>query len=305
MEESDQNHNSRPLNKALMTETTTRDSTKFPLGYGDFILQCSDGVVCHFPRHLLEYMSPVFKDMFIVSNHNSTSSSQSLPLILVERSEVIELLLEHIDPRSMQVPPIDPKNILGLLEAARKYQVIIITERFKEQAALRQVNTTTGDIKEPFTSTHPDLALQCAVRFDFPHIGRLALRELVRGPPPEPWLEGDHMPVLMYKHLCQLREARIKVYRVYIDVFASTFSTGFSPSCKDCPKSGTNWILRMDRAVSLHPRWQTFFDAYKTEDKCDDIRCIRRSWHGYYSGVSTQWEIFIIERENDLPEWPL
>lgn len=59
-------------------------SEKFGASYGDFITQTSDGVLFYFPKHLLSYLSPVFKDMFDMGKE---SNRQDEPLVITEDSE--------------------------------------------------------------------------------------------------------------------------------------------------------------------------------------------------------------------------
>jgi hypothetical protein len=199
-----------------MDQPVLQNSTKFPPGYGDFALQSNDNVVCYFPRYLLEYMSPVFKDMFSLPEPNTShpmgKSPTPPPLKLTENSAVIEALLEHIDPKSKRGLPIKPDVILELLEAAQKYQISTITKWFVGHVGLPQIDDSseTPVFLESFTVTHPQLTLTCALRFDFPSIGKTALRELAGCPASIIQLESEDLPSRVYKYQCQLREVRIE-----------------------------------------------------------------------------------------------
>ncbi|KIM31520.1 hypothetical protein M408DRAFT_327706, partial [Serendipita vermifera MAFF 305830] len=159
------------------------NSTMFPPDYGDFALQCSDGVVCHFPRYLLGYMSGFFRDMFELPRGDDAGPQTVAPLQLTEPSKTIELLLEHMDPKS-QRPEIDPDTIVKLLEAAQKYQVPTVFQWYEKQSRVKNIvdyaklspEYATG--KPPFLVTHPLSALYCAMRFDLPLSGQLALKEI-------------------------------------------------------------------------------------------------------------------------------
>ena len=291
-----------------MDQSTPRDSTKFPPGYGDFTLQCSDNVICHFPRHLLEYMSPVFKDMFSLDAETidcgSTTKPSNPPLKLTESSAVIEALLEHIDPKSKRVLPIHPDIILGLLDAARKYQIATVIEWFSEQGWLRQAEITSGEVAGPFTSTHPAVALECAVQFDLPHIGKLALRELASAPSSKIQLGSTDLSSRVYKHQCHLREARVKMYRGYISQISTAFNSKYSVArpCSQCLNHLCIWVLTMERAVVDSPGWQSFLEAYETGKLCG--RCKLTPWPNGFREYLKTWEKEAKKVEDELPEWP-
>jgi hypothetical protein len=290
-----------------MDQSTLRDSTKYPPGYGDFALQCSDNIVCYFPRHLLEYMSPVFKDMFslaaeAIDSHSRTQSSQP-PLKLTESSAVIEALLEHIDPKSKRVLPIYPDIILGLLDAAQKYQISTVIEWFAEQGCLHHEETTSGEVVGPFTSTHPALALECALQFELPHIGKLALRELASAPSSKIQLGGTDLPSRVYKHQCHLREARVKRYRGYISQISAALNVKClsGKPCSKCLGILCIWVLTMERAVVDRPGWQSFLEAYETGGACG--RCGLKA-RDHFPEYPQKWEQEAKKAEDELPEWP-
>jgi hypothetical protein len=294
-----------------MDQSTLRDSTKYPPGYGDFALQCTDNIVCYFPRHLLEYMSPVFKDMFslaaeaIDSHHSGTQSSQP-PLKLTESSAIIEALLEHIDPKSKRVLPMYPDIILGLLDAAQKYQISTITEWFTEQAGLQQINAPGGLISKPFTSLHPNLALECALRFDFPFIGQLALRELAGTSSSTIKLENRDLASRVYNHTCQLRDVRMQRYRRYISQLSLQFKASghMSKPCTNCISLACQWILNMERAIVDSPRWDSFTTAYESAIECDLKQCYVSVWSSQLRQSTIGWSEEAKKAEDELPEWP-
>jgi hypothetical protein len=103
-----------------MEETVTRDSTIFPPGYGDFALESSDGLICHFPRHLLAYMSETFRDMSSLpagQGQVGHSNESQTPLKVAEPGQILELFLQNIDLKQ-PTPPIDQSTIVPLLEMA-------------------------------------------------------------------------------------------------------------------------------------------------------------------------------------------
>ena len=297
-----------------MDQSATQHSTKFPPEYGDFALHCSDGVVCHFPRHLLAYMSPVFEDMFSLAKEptDPDSTNESFPpsLKLQESSIIIEALLEHVDPKSKRSLPIDPDVILKLLEAARKYQVSTVTEWFIEQAGLPRVGGSPVDMEilDPFTSTNPQLALECAMRFEFPLIGRLALRQLVASPVSTTLLQNDDLSLCVYKHICQLREDRIERYRGYLSQLSKGVKEVLYENgqfCGRCAGAIGEWFLCMERAVVDKPKWESFLDAFKSLKACGYNRCYREPLSQRLEHYINKWKDKAIELEEELPGWPV
>lgn len=104
-------------------------SEDFPLGYGDFIMQSSDGVIFHFPKAILSYMSPVFEDMFKLA-----TSEQGTSLIISENSQAWGLFLNHIDPKR-QIPAFNFETISSISECAEKYRVSTIMKWFDNEVA--------------------------------------------------------------------------------------------------------------------------------------------------------------------------
>jgi hypothetical protein len=48
----------------MTLSSNNRNSEAFGEGYGDFIIESSDGIFFHVSSFLLGYISPVFRDMF-------------------------------------------------------------------------------------------------------------------------------------------------------------------------------------------------------------------------------------------------
>jgi hypothetical protein len=322
-----------------MDPPTTQDSAKFPPGYGDFALQCSDGVICHFPRYLLAYMSGFFRDMFSLPEAQSPNSSE--PLKVTETSEIIELLLQHIDPRA-RTPDMDPNTIVSLLEAARKYQVAVVTEWFEEEIKLKIVIIFVDDVSaqaplaqmEPLLVTNPLLVLYCAVRFDLPRPGQLALRELTQCN--ESLLQStDHdLPLHVYLHGMDLRNKRVEFFTTFITELAALETDSKTPraswsgssrgrgahtplnpvkrpgvrdnerkTCIGCTATRASWILRMERAVREEPNWRAFIAAYdRNAGKCS--LCETSSWADYHRGLLQTWESKAAKTQRELPVWP-
>ena len=237
-----------------MDMSTERESTKFPPSSGDFPLLCGDGVICYFPRHILEYMSPFFKDLFSLPPERPNNDPPrtgvipaSAPLRLTERSEIIELLLEHIDPKK-KTPPIDVKTVGDLLEAARKYQLSTVMDWFEEEVKVKKIAFSLADtahpsadkVAEPLVATHPLLVLTLAVQFDLPETGQLALKEFIRCDAKTIQSTDETLPLRLYMRAMELRESRIEYYQrkvrdlTQLDMVASEVYDTSRRTCASC-----------------------------------------------------------------------
>jgi hypothetical protein len=84
-------------------------------------------------------MFPVFKDMFNLPPETDVQRPSNLwaePPKLSERSELMELVLQHIDPKTKE--PFQEGNVVDLLDFGRKCQITLVTERFVSEVALPQ-----------------------------------------------------------------------------------------------------------------------------------------------------------------------
>lgn len=159
-----------------MTSVQPTVSSKFPEGYGDFGIQSSDKAICYFPSQVLSHVSSVFRDMLNVA----TSDEGKKPVPIDESIQDLEVFLKHIDPNTFFVS-IDPNNIRQLLKMADKYHVGRILQWFEHESTISRASSLHTIVQEPFTTTHPRLALELAIQFDFKDTGRIALRELAGG----------------------------------------------------------------------------------------------------------------------------
>jgi hypothetical protein len=255
-------------------------------------------------------MSPVFKDMFSIAAEaidcDSRTQSSQPPLKLTESSAVMEALLEHIDPKSKRNLKIDPDNIFELLEAARKYQISTITEWFREEAVLRQRDVSSGKsvLSDSFQSMHPDLALQCAIRFAFPMIGRRVLRQLAGS---KPQLKSTDMQSAVYLYHFKLWETHVQRYQSYISTLLEDMRGRKSnqDTCGSCRNFLSGWFLDMERAIMVNPRWHTFSLAYESKVTCHLHSCgSPSSWPNHYRDLWDVWKKEAMKLENELPQWP-
>jgi hypothetical protein len=213
-------------------------SKEFPEGYGDFILQSTDGMIFHFPRFLLSHMSPIFKDMYQAGR----STQNSEPLKLAEDHLTIEQFLCHIDP-AKETPQLDWQRVTSVLEAADKYQVISITKWFEKEVF--QLTSSTGFTALP----HPMLCLQLGRRYNLTEIVRLSLRELIKCPLSE--ITGESpIESMILKRIISLRAERTQSLVEMIYGFQSPHSTR-------CPsyyvESKKSWKKHAIRAAITEP----------------------------------------------------
>ena len=303
-----------------MDKSTTTDSTKFSPGYGDFALLCSDGVICHFPRYLLGHMSGLFKDMFDLPNSSAQSAS---PLALTEPSGTIELLLQHIDPKT-PVPDIDTSNIIDLLEVAQKYQVPTINAWFENEIQLKKelrhrAMQSNRPVVNPLLQVNPLLVLYCALRFNLPTSGRLALAEFARCKSSLLASTNYPVPIHAYLHGARLREERVVHFRgivaqltrrqmvgTHSEEIYGAFDFFTIPdarkTCSDCADRRAIWAFEVESTILKEPNWASFLASYeKNTGACTS--CKTGSWNEYYRSLLAWWETKTRALEINLPEW--
>jgi hypothetical protein len=298
--------------QSTMEETATRDSTVFPPGYGDFALESSDRLICHFPRHLLAYMSETFRDMFSLparEGQEGHSNELQTPLKVSEPGQILELFLQNIDPKQ-PTPSIDQSTIVLLLEAAQKYQASTITKWFEEEATLKQENTNPSQRStlESFAATHPVLTLYCAVHFNLPTTGRFALQEFARCHISRTLPTKTCFDIPSYLEGVKLRENRREHFDKLIRVLAkpAAASNGEhrrAQACVTCAEHLGTWIMEMERAVRDEPNWRAFLDAYeRCPDQCH--YCKSNKWSNYSRSDLPRWKGQAKAVESMLPAWP-
>lgn len=297
---------------------TVKDSTKFPPGYGDFALQCSDGVVCHFPRYLLGYLSGFFKGMFELPQSNGNVQSTN-PLPLTEPSETIELLLQHMDPK-MTALKLEKGTIVDLLEVARKYQVPTVTTWIQEEIQVKKVYVLSQNHGSSLLLKSPLLILYCALRFDLPNLGRLALKILARCDTAFLKSSNPAIELRHYLYVMSLRKRRIELFTSFVreltvlkpreipQPFHPYVITKLDASrvvCATCASARASWAFALQCAVNQEPSWDSFLRAYETNvgtSTC--LNCKTTSWADYYREFLNRWKPEANRIEKELPEWP-
>ncbi|KIM30607.1 hypothetical protein M408DRAFT_328149 [Serendipita vermifera MAFF 305830] len=246
----------RPASGTLLSQHATfTHSPRFGEGYGDIVLQSSDNVRFHFPKVLLEYASPFFKDLFSIGSHaeNAGNVNNSQPLIMEENSVALDSLLQWIDPRQ-SIPEISRETIWSVLRVAHKYQV----EKFISYiaATISQDSAcacTTRTQSRGLLASDPMLILSLAEQYQLPDIARLALRQLTADPL-EKLLAGNAIiSHKLWTHLLYLRKQRTDWFLAYIDRFTSSTPQNRRDVCSQCFSCLMEWTKR----VHVAPSWQS------------------------------------------------
>ena len=117
---------------------TTAFGPPFDHDDADIILRSSDQVDFHVHKIILSLSSPFFKTMFSLPQANESVSEKPHPIV-VDMSEdrtTIEALLTFIYPPAVvsDAPEFDSLDkIMNALEAAKKYEMAVASERLKQQ----------------------------------------------------------------------------------------------------------------------------------------------------------------------------
>ncbi|PVF96038.1 hypothetical protein CPB86DRAFT_710038, partial [Serendipita vermifera] len=270
-------------------------SEEFPFGYGDFVIHSSDGVTFHFPGFLLSHASPVFRDMFVVGN----SPSQSTQVTLTESAVTIDLLLRQIDPNKEPMPP-DFDTIGGLLEAARKYQVLKVMKWWEKELGVDATGRSPTILKEPMR------CLALAARYELDMTARVALRDLIKSP-----IEDIQCNIkfesCLFGYLMGLRSTRGEWFRERVDALGKKVITCSLEMelCSDCFQSLSTWLSKFSFRMALEPSWAAFermFDQFPDIRGCCPLACNNSSLK---EGIEwDQWEADIWVLEAELPPLP-
>jgi hypothetical protein len=132
----------------------------FPEGYGDFAFQSSDGVIFHFPKFLLSFVSPVFKDMYDMVD--STTNSEILKL--TEDAETLDFLLRVIDP-TKDSPSLIQEVVEKLLNAADKYQIDGVQSWRQKEVELEKLRKSSIATRETIAALPAILKRELARAF--------------------------------------------------------------------------------------------------------------------------------------------
>ncbi|KAK2462746.1 hypothetical protein APHAL10511_005264 [Amanita phalloides] len=128
-----------------MSGTNPYDSTAL----ADVVLCSSDRVDFHVLKTFLCYVSPIFKDLFNLSQESATEEHQrrnGLPVIPVtETSKTLRLLLDSIYPQEYEPQLNDATLFLNVAKAAQKYCMKKVENKFR-----RRIINSSLMISRPF-----------------------------------------------------------------------------------------------------------------------------------------------------------
>jgi hypothetical protein len=218
---------------------------------------------------------------------------------ITEPIQILEAFLAHLDPNAL-TPLIDPDTIKDLLCMADKYQVTKILLWFKQEARLRRSDLEAKTVGAPFVITHPILCLSIATRFNFKHIGRIALRELSTCSSKVFLNCIAELNPLMLHFLYQLRNRRIALYQVYVAKLTEISEAG----CVYCSGSRAEWIRRFVLSMQDTPTWAKFKEAFSRGTKIPCRRC-GTCWSLVFADKVPVWEKEARQEDSKLPDWPL
>ncbi|KAG8797739.1 hypothetical protein FRC18_008891, partial [Serendipita sp. 400] len=199
-------YNGSPVNETDLPLIEYSDD--FPPSYGDLQIVSSDSIIFHFHRWLLEYMSPVLRNMLKTAETNNRGRRLQ-EFKIQENSVLLTNLLKFIDPKKMN-PELDYNVLTQLLELASKYEITKVIDWIK---------TWMSDNLDEFFTTHNnkgtalDLFLM-AKRFRMKRLAQGAFRVLIKAPDAEVDIYVRyHLPDADYKLLVCLRHNRIKWFQ--------------------------------------------------------------------------------------------
>ncbi|KAG8753112.1 hypothetical protein FRC14_006421 [Serendipita sp. 396] len=295
-----------------MADMKKKISDRFPVDYGDFVLKSSDGMLFHFSRAILAYMSDFFRGMFELPSSDKTQGTAQEPLLVTETAVVLEGLLEQIDPKTLK-PVFDNDTIIDILEAARKYQVSIVFDRFRQKISserdLRNSSRQSG-----LLYSRPLVVLYIALQHEMPEVGRWALRELMRCSAKLIEEEDVEIAVKSFKYIQRVRRERIQYFQRYIDILAKVSiphqatNTSRSPvPCTECATARAEFLIQLDRALEREPSLKTFFrlcDA-KNATPCTMCGGKRPHFKSEFPTMFSTWFIEIEYLEHSKPAWPI
>ena len=263
-------------------------------------MQSSNGVLLYFPKVLLIYASPFFKDMFSISEHadDPKSVDNTHPLRMEEDVTTLEELLQSIDP-AKPMPPIKQETFSKVLRAAHKYQIEKYITHFAQLAGQEPGCDCGTPNSGSLLSTDPMLVLFLAEQYKLRDLARLALRELVGFPMDKLLASDTGVSTKMWLHLLHLRKERIDQLFKYIERFEG---------------AGRNQISRQSliaqvRRLHETPRWHSvaigISDQEETQRAQASFSPLFPTIHPYVRPEDIQnWEREVKELEKRLPPLP-
>ncbi|KAG8831968.1 hypothetical protein FRC17_002254 [Serendipita sp. 399] len=303
---------------SLGMEMTT--STRFPTGYGDFQLQSSDGVICHFPKSVLSYTSGFFRGMLQLPIREDSSSPQmtSYPLIVTERAEILEAFLDLIDPNTV-APQLNAQTVRDILEAARKYDVPVIFLWFQREVKLRYHDVDSRQTTESFLLSNPLMTFSIAVEYSLEEVGKMAIAELLGCPSEHLDTTIAGVPIEALNRIRRARKERIKTYigwtqklakgdPVHVPIGMRSMVVGFgqAKTCLDCLPLRIDWALWLIMKVQDSPRWSTLQECIEQPVTCKPATCSvhQSDWSTYVRKIQPKIKGAIESQEEREAVWP-
>ena len=270
-------------------------STRFPEDYGDCALESSDGVIFHFPRCLLRHSSIFFKNKLDV---HPSSPEPIQHIVLEESSEILELLLIHMDP-TMKTERVTEDILEPLLSVSLRYGVSHIKRGLMEGVLTGRVDPRTGEEISALIYSNPFSILRLAHRYDLADMGRQALREILRWSEDDLGEEIETLPKEFRIYIRRVRKERTAEYQQRLGRLLKMRSAPRS-QCSNCSKSRIELFVSLERVAHERPCWSAFSEVVETEGYWSCKECRNES----SLGCPDNWEKERTEVEQVLPEWP-
>ncbi|KAG8753988.1 hypothetical protein FRC14_005487 [Serendipita sp. 396] len=287
-------------------------STAFPPGYGDFVLQSSDGQNFYFPRSILNRMSGFFRNL-------DATGTEEKPFRLLEGSFVLFYLLKHMDPQKSNSITRGSCGV-DVIRAGAKYQIEIILQRFQNG-----VDKGGQGARASVMRNNPAELLQVALDYNVGGIGRRAVQELTSRSAVDLNKLKKKIPSTVFEYIKRLRRDRRRKYWSYVDILSkldarvnSQLGIGDGPQsrrstrtstvmCMSCVSSLSQWILLLEQGLQLEPSWNRFKKGFHENmpdgcQKCGRGNIVLKETADVFL---TRWEIEATKFEKDQPSWPI
>lgn len=236
---------------------------------GDVIICTPDQTRFYVHRVIIANASPVFADMFTFPQ--PTSDGETPVVDVTESDKVWHLLLDFCYLRTDE-PSLPLHDILGLLEAARKYRMAAITA-WMQRTLSRPENAEFQALRT--------YALACA--YDLPDVARLAARCYLsvnlRLPSPVGHEKGTELGLISAMQYARLLDYHKRCSDAAVAALTSTFEHEPLPSlvlmhqavvggCRRCRSKDVKTVLVPDPTggearVAIRPAWTKYIERVK------------------------------------------
>lgn len=279
-------------------QTSSHFAVKKP---GTVSIRSSTNVDFYVPRYLLEYVSPVFKDMLELGPDGSGLSSDET-VKLTEDTETLEALFQHMDP-NLAPPSMDIKRLWAVVTAAQKYHMDGTIQKLRSSIVRPTIIKDSRNINLVQSNPLPIVVLSNAFNFDEER--RMALKELARCHI-DFLLKNEQdctLPSSIFQYVLQLRRARAQWLKAKArQLFLIKANKRNDKSNEDCPQCMRYRAYHVHEAllkIDDHPSWDVFYSEISKSSKC--------SCGGPTIPLDEKiktWEAEARELEAALPAWP-